>query len=118
MLRAGRVPIACGVGSINQLFGVLAAVRDAGLAVPGEVSVVSFDEDECLAFLEVPVTSVSMPLEELGSAAVDALVARIEGGPGADVLVGEPMSLVARSSVSPPDRSRDVPRQRRCEESG
>jgi len=103
MLRAGRVPTACGVGSINQLFGVLAAFRDAGVSVPGEVSVVSFDEDECLAFLEVPVTSVSMPLEGLGSAAVDALVARIEGsGPAADVLVREPMSLIARSSVGAP----------------
>jgi len=117
IIRAGRVPTACGVGSINQLYGALAAFRDAGVAVPGEVSVVSFDEDECLAFLEVPVTSVSMPLEELGSAAVDALVARIEGGPAADVRVREPMSLVARSSVGPaPDRSRDVPRQRSSEE--
>jgi DNA-binding LacI/PurR family transcriptional regulator len=102
MLRAGRVPTACGVGSINQLFGVLAAFRDAGVPVPGEVSVVSFDEDECLAFLEVPVTSISMPLEELGSAAVDALVARIEGGPAADLLVREPMSLLERASVGPP----------------
>ena len=119
MLQAGRVPTACGVGSINQLFGALAAFRDAGVAVPGDVSVVSFDEDECLAFLEVPVTSVSMPLEELGSAAVDALVARIDGGPAADVQVREPMALVTRSSVGPPpDQSRDVPRQRRREESG
>jgi len=116
-LQAGPVPTACGVGSINQLYGALAAFRHAGVAVPGEVSVVSFDEDECLAFLEVPVTSVSMPLEELGSAAVDALVARIEEGPAADVLVREPMSLVARSSVGPaPDWSRDVPRQRCGEE--
>jgi DNA-binding LacI/PurR family transcriptional regulator len=30
------------------------------------MSVVSFDEDECLAFFEVPVTSVAMPLAELG----------------------------------------------------
>jgi LacI family transcriptional regulator, galactose operon repressor len=113
MLQAGRLPTACGVGSINQLFGVLAAFRDAGVPVPGEVSVVSFDEDECLAFLEVPVTSVSMPLEELGSAAVDALIARIEGGTAADVLVREPMALVARSSVgAPPGRSGEVPRQR------
>jgi LacI family transcriptional regulator len=79
MLRAGPLPTACGVGSINQLFGVLAALRDAGVSVPAQVSVVSFDEDECLAFLEVPVTSVCMPLAELGAAAVDALIARIEG---------------------------------------
>jgi DNA-binding LacI/PurR family transcriptional regulator len=102
MLRAGPLPTACGVGSINQLFGVLAALRDAGVAVPAEVSVVSFDEDECLAFLEVPVTSVCMPLAELGGAAVDALIARIESGPTTEVLVRQPMFLVPRASVAPP----------------
>ncbi len=80
MLESYPLPTACGVGSINQLFGVLAALREAGVAVPAQVSVVSFDEDECLAFLEVPVTSVCMPLAELGATAVDALIARIEGG--------------------------------------
>ncbi len=102
MLRRGPRPTACGVGSLNQLFGVLAALRTAGVEVPGEMSVVSFDEDECLAFLEVPVTSVSMPLPELGAAAVDALIARIEGTPAGDVMVGEPMTLCLRDSVAPP----------------
>jgi DNA-binding LacI/PurR family transcriptional regulator len=117
MLRSGPLPTAYGVGSLNQLFGVLAALREAGLSVPADVSVVSFDEDECLAFLEVPVTSVCMPLAELGAAAVDALIARIEGRPiqgataegstaesstAADVLIRSPMFLVPRASVAPP----------------
>ncbi len=104
MLRRGLRPTVCGVGSLNQLFGVTAALREAGVDVPGEMSVVSFDDDECLAFLEVPVTSVSMPLAELGAAAVDALIARIEGAPAGDVMVREPMSLQQRNSVAPPPR--------------
>jgi LacI family transcriptional regulator len=102
MLRHGPLPTACGVGSINQLFGVLAALRSAGISVPADVSVVSFDEDECLTFLDVPVTSVCMPLAELGAAAVDGLIARVEGNPAADVLIGDPMFLVPRASVAPP----------------
>ena len=93
-------PTACGVGSLNQLFGVLAALRSRGVGVPDAMSVLSFDEDECLAFLEVPVTAIAMPLAELGSAAVDALIARIEGNPARDVQVRQPMSLVLRDSVS------------------
>jgi LacI family transcriptional regulator, galactose operon repressor len=104
MLRRGPLPTACGVGSLNQLFGVLGALRDRGVAVPGSMSVVSFDEDECLAFLEVPVTSVCMPLLELGSAAVDALIARIEQVPAGDVMVREPMRLLLRGSVAEPRR--------------
>jgi LacI family transcriptional regulator len=107
MLRAGPLPTACGVGSLNQLFGVMAALRDAGASVPHDMSLVSFDEDECLAFLDVPVTSVCMPLAELGAAAVDALIARIEGSPVdgspvGDVLIRSPMYLVPRASVAPP----------------
>jgi DNA-binding LacI/PurR family transcriptional regulator len=98
----GALPTACAVGSLNQLFGVLAALRHTGVGVPSQMSVVSFDEDECLTFLEVPVTSVAMPLEHLGSAAVDALVARIEREPPRDVMVRQPMSLVLRGSVAPP----------------
>jgi LacI family transcriptional regulator len=64
------------------------------------MSVVSFDEDECLAFLDVPVTSVAMPLAELGSAAVDALIARMDGHQDRDVLVKSPMTLVQRASVT------------------
>jgi DNA-binding LacI/PurR family transcriptional regulator len=102
MLRRGPRPTICGVGSLNQVFGVLAALREAGVEVPGEMSVVSFDDDECLAYLEVPVASVSMPFSELGAAAVDALIARIEGAPAGDVMVREPMRLIRRGSVAPP----------------
>jgi DNA-binding LacI/PurR family transcriptional regulator len=104
MLRRGAPPTACGVGSLNQLFGVMAALRDSGVGVPAEMSVVSFDEDECLAFLEVPVTSVTMPLAELGGAAVDALIARIEREQAADVMIREPMGLLPRRSVARPQR--------------
>ena len=116
MLRRGPRPTICGVGSLNQLFGVMAALREAGVEVPGEMSVVSFDDDECLAYLEVPVTSVAMPLPELGAAAVDALIARIEGaarhrrdGPRAD----EPAAAgsVARlpgPGPSPPSTTREA----------
>jgi LacI family transcriptional regulator len=96
------MPTACGVGSLNQVFGVLAAFRQSGIGVPGQMSVVSFDEDECLAFLEVPVTSVAMPLAELGSAAVDALIARIEREPVSNVMIRKPMGLVLRDSVARP----------------
>jgi len=106
---SGTLPTAWAVGSLNQMFGVMAALRAAGLAVPADMSVVSLDEDECLAFLDVPVTSVAMPLAELGSAAVDALIARIDQGePGepGDVMIREPMSLVLRRSVAGPPAGR------------
>jgi DNA-binding LacI/PurR family transcriptional regulator len=105
MLRRGPLPTACGVGSLNQLFGVMGALREKGIAIPAQMSLVSFDEDECLAYLDVPVTSISMPLAELGSAAVDALIARIERVHAADVMVDKPMRLILRGSVAGPGPS-------------
>ena len=108
MLRGVKRPTVCGVGSLNQLFGVMAALRAASVGVPEAMSLVSFDEDECLAFLEVPVTSVAMPLAELGSAAVDALITRVEGGTERDLLIKEPMSMVHRDSVAPAPRQHSL----------
>jgi LacI family transcriptional regulator len=105
LLRRGALPTACAVGSLNQLFGVTAALRAAGLSVPRDMSVVSLDEDECLAFLDVPVTSVTMPLAELGRAAVDALITRIDRGPAGDVMIRGPVTLVPRRSVAPPGQA-------------
>ena len=76
------MPTACGVGSLNQLFGVMGALRGRQASTyPATMSLVSFDEDECLAFLEVPVTSVCMPLAEL--AARRSTADRPDGGAAA-----------------------------------
>src|ERR1022692_1908435 len=104
LLRRRPRPTACGGSSINQLFGGIAPLRHGGGAVSGWDAAGELREDECLAFLDVPVTSVAMPLAELGSAAVDALIARIERKPASDVMVREPMRLLPRRSVSDPPR--------------
>ena len=106
LLSRRDVPTALGVGNLSQVFGVMKALRETGAAVPDDVSLVSFDEDDCLGFLDVPVTSVSMPLEELGAAAVRALIERVDGRSGGDVLVSDPLVLVERASVAPPRLSR------------
>lgn len=105
-LNQGIGATACGVGSLNQMFGVIAGLRAAGLRIPEDVAVVSFDEDECLSFLEAPVTSVSMPLYALGAAAVDALLDRISGAPARDVLIKAPIELLVRSSTAPCEATR------------
>jgi DNA-binding LacI/PurR family transcriptional regulator len=62
-----------------------------------------------------------MPLAELGTAAVDALIARIEGEAATDVLIREPMALQQRGSVAVSPGwtpSAGVPRQRAPSSSG
>jgi LacI family transcriptional regulator len=93
LLAAGPTPDAIGVGSLPQLFGVIANLRGRPRSA-GDPLLVSFDEDGCLPYLGMAVTSVAMPLAELGAAGVDALIDQIEGRPAHDVLVREPMLLI------------------------
>jgi LacI family transcriptional regulator len=108
LLSRRDVPTALGVGNLSQLFGVMKALREAGASVPEDISLVSFDEDQCLAFLEVAITSVSMPLFELGAAAVRALIARVDGLAGADEMVSDPLMLVERASTAVPRTARRI----------
>lgn len=99
----GHPPVtALYTSSLAQAIGAMAAIRDLGLRIPEDVSVVGNDDLPVAAHLHPPLTTVAMPLYELGTAAVDALVATIEGRPVGDVLVPTEPQLVLRGSTARP----------------
>ena len=51
----------------------------AGLAVPGDVSVVGYDDSAFMTYTDPPLTTVRQPIEAMGRAAVDRLVSQLEG---------------------------------------
>lgn len=82
--------------------GVLHAAAAAGVSVPGDLSVIGFDDEDFFADRLVPkLTTIALPHEEMGRRAMAALLARLEGeAPRADagvVLIECP--LVERESV-------------------
>ncbi|MGD6748249.1 LacI family DNA-binding transcriptional regulator [Streptomyces sp. BH106] len=82
--------------------GAVRAARRAGLSVPRDVSVVGYDDSAFMNCTEPPLTTVRQPIESMGRAAVELLVAQIQGGsvpPGE--LLFEP-ELVVRGSTAPP----------------
>lgn len=88
------------VSNINQAVGAIAGARRLGLRLPGEVSIVGYDDDPVGEFLEPPLTAIAMPLHRLGSTAVDALIDQIEGTPPKDVVLRAPPRLVLRGSTT------------------
>lgn len=58
--------------------GAIRALRDAGLRVPEDVSVVGFDDIASAAYQNPGLTTVRQPLYEMGQRAADTLVARME----------------------------------------
>jgi len=80
-------------------FGAYQAAYEAGLAIPDQLSVVSFDDSELAAWLRPELTSIAVPHYELGRRAVRLLLAADPGTPRT-VLV--PMPVRGRGSVAPP----------------
>lgn len=99
LLAHEPAPTAIYIANLNQAFGAVAAVRESGRRVPEELSLVCHDDDPVCAFLDAPLTAVRMPLQELGSAAVDALLEQIGGAQGQDIVIETAPELVLRSTT-------------------
>ncbi|MER7245760.1 LacI family DNA-binding transcriptional regulator [Kribbella sp. NPDC000426] len=80
--------------------GVYQAIEDAGLSVPTEVSVISFDDHPIASWIRPKLTTIALPHYDLGRTAVDLLLASEESSPGTVVRV--PMLPRLRDSVAPP----------------
>lgn len=83
-----------------KAMGVIRAIRDAGLRVPEDISVMGFDNLDFSSQLDPPLTTVAQPFYEMGVRACRRLIQLIEktGGNRAkiDVL---PAHLIIRKSV-------------------
>ena len=83
--------------------GVLKALRDAGLGVPEDVTVVGFDDLPDSMVVEPILTVASQPAYEMGSQATELLLKRISGElPEGSHEVILPTEMILRSSSAPP----------------
>jgi LacI family transcriptional regulator len=102
LLRSKPRPTAVFVANIRAAVGAIAAAKSLGLRVPEDVSLVGFHDVSLAAYLDPPLTTVRMPLVEMGSQAMDSLLAVIAGQPVEDLMVSTPPELVVRASSAPP----------------
>jgi len=106
LLRSSSRPTALFVANIRAAIGTLAAARRLGLSVPRDLSLVGFHDAPVAMYLEPELTTVKMPLREMGSAAVDSLLALLDGRAVENVQVATPPELVVRNSTAPPPAPR------------
>lgn len=87
--------------------GACNALHDAGLAVPDDVSVVSFDDDPIASWVKPQLTTIALPHYELGRRSIELLLDQEERGASGSRMRGldsgrivrVPMPLRRRSSV-------------------
>ncbi|MDT7608082.1 MAG: LacI family transcriptional regulator [Pseudonocardiales bacterium] len=103
LLSAPTPPTAVFVANVASAVGALHASHALGLSVPGDISVVAIHDMPLASHLVPALTTVRMPLEELGRRALELLARHGPDDTIAEV-VTEPVELVVRASTGPPAR--------------
>lgn len=95
------LPTAIFAADYETTLVVLKVLRERGLRVPDDISVVGFDDPASAAFLDPPLTTVRQPVEQLGRRAVQKLTDALRKGvmpEGTELLTPE---LIVRRSTAP-----------------
>ena len=91
------------VFAANDLTAIrtMEVARSLGLDVPGDVSVIGFDNVPESVLATPPLTTISQPLREIGATALRMLVAALEGTDTGPTHVRLPTTMVERGSCRP-----------------
>lgn len=95
----GDYPTAVLVSADLMAIGVVEAIKDRGLKVPDDISVVGFDDIEMVRYITPKLTTVKQNKELLGEKVADNLYKLINGETLALDVVRIPVELVERDSV-------------------
>jgi len=102
LLATEPTPTALYVSSFGQAVGALRAAALAGRRVPDDVSVLGFEEVPPAAYTVPTLTTIAMPMRELGELAIDVLVDQVAGAPPSIHRLPTEPRLVVRDSTGKP----------------
>lgn len=104
LLDLADPPTAIFAGSDTQAMGVYAALRARGLSLPGDMSVVGFDDVPLASIVTPALTTVRQPLAEMGRVATTMLLRLIAEEPLDSRRVELTTTLIVRESTAPTRR--------------
>lgn len=78
--------------------GAILGLSELGLKVPDDVAIVGFDDRPFAAHLPIPLTTVALPLSEMGQEAARKLFDALAGEPAANEQIRVPCRLIVRAS--------------------
>lgn len=102
LLALNKPPSALFVANNLMTLGALMAIREKGLKIPNDISIVGFDDMPWTPLLCPPLTTVAQPTYELGSQAAALLLARIADPKRPTTHLLLKPNLIVRESTSAP----------------
>lgn len=94
-------PTAVFAGNDEMAIGCYTAAREAGLRIPEDVSIVGFDDTPMAARMWPPMTTVRLPIREMGREAAEALLRAVEDRGGGANRSFSPELMVRESTAAP-----------------
>lgn len=102
LLREDTPPTAIFAGNDLAAIGAITALEQSELSVPGDISIVGYDNTRLAAMRHLSLTSVDQPRREIGEIAARMLLERIEFGRSEPLTEVVTPTLVPRSTSAPP----------------
>ena len=102
LLAALQTPTAAFVASDYIALGMLSAAETHGVRVPGDLSVVGFDDIRFSQYVRPRLTTIRSPLERLAQVGVELLFERLAARDTAARTEVLPVELIVRESAAPP----------------
>ena len=93
-------PTAIFASNDEMAVGVIEAAQASGIAIPGDISIVGFDDNAVARTVRPRLTSVRQPLEEMGEAACRLMVDRIRRPGSTHRHEQVPFQIIERESVA------------------
>jgi LacI family transcriptional regulator len=90
--------------------GAIRAIRDHGLSVPEDISVVGFDDIQNAAFNNPSITTIRQPLHQMGMIAAQTLLQRVRAKEEPQPFITVLPELIIRESTCPPPKKSNWPK--------
>ncbi|HEY5840381.1 MAG TPA: LacI family DNA-binding transcriptional regulator [Mycobacterium sp.] len=102
LARSGDIT-AVFVANDQMAIGVLHALAEAGLSVPGDISIVGFDDIPEAGYLNPALTTIRQDFQAIGQRAIDLVIATLDGSTTSVPLL--PPELIVRDSTARPEET-------------
>ena len=89
-------------GKVLNLANAAQVIRERGLRVPEDISLITFHDADWTSVTTPPITVIDQPVYALGKSVAELLIRRLQGDTGPAERLILPTTIIERESVAPP----------------